>query len=377
MESAPPPPLRHRLRPVHWLVLDVLAAAGYGIAGWGVLGARIDQRLLAATGLAVVCAALVAARRWPLAAMSGALAVFWLAPISARFGWLAAAPLAYALYRVAERCPIRLAAGALAVALTGAVATALPSLRHAGGVLPFGLLLATAWTVGIAVRQHRRYTDELLRHQRGRAERQAADERVRIARELHDVVAHSMSLITVQAAYGRLVADRQPATAAEALTVIETTGRESLAELRRVLGVLRAQAPAGTEPAPGLADLPRLADQTAVAGVRVDLTIEGEPEPLPIGLELSAYRIVQEALTNVVKHAGTDHARVTVEHRPDAVVVEVTDDGRGGPAGPDGHGLIGMRERAALYGGTLHAGPVPGRGFRVTARLPLVERRTA
>jgi signal transduction histidine kinase len=266
---------------------------------------------------------------------------------------------------------------ALAAGLTGPLATALPSFRHAGAVLPFGLLLASAWTVGVAVHQHRRYTEELVRHQHDRAERRVADDRVRIARELHDVVTHSMSLITVQAAYGRLVAGRDPARAGEALSVIETTGRESLTELRRVLAVLRAPETAGTEPAPGLAALPRLLEQAAAAGVRVDLAVDGEPGPLAPGLELSAYRIVQEALTNVVKHAGTGHAGVTVEHCPGALVIEVTDRGRGGPAGPDGQGLAGMRERVALYGGTLDAGPMPGNGFRVTARLPVPERQTA
>ncbi|WP_433305061.1 sensor histidine kinase [Actinoplanes sp. CA-030573] len=370
MDSAPRPPLRHRLRPVHWLALDLAAAAVYGVLAYGVLAARIDRQVLAAAGVAVVCAALVVARRLPLVAAGAALAVFWLAPLSPRFGWLAAAPLAYALYRVAERYPARPAAVALAAGLTGPVATVLPS-RHTGAVLPFGLLLAAAWAVGAAVHQHRRYNDELLRHQRDRAERQVADERVRIARELHDVVAHSMSLITVQAAFGRLVVDEQPARAGEALAIIETTGRESLAELRRILGVLRNAGPVATTPAPGLTDLARLAEQTRAAGVHVDLTVAAEPDRLPPGVQLSVYRIVQEALTNVVKHAKTDAARVSVEHRPDAVVLEVTDHGRGGlPEGP-GHGIAGMRERVALYGGTLQAGPLPGRGFRVGAHLPL------
>jgi signal transduction histidine kinase len=136
--------------------------------------------------------------------------------------------------------------------------------------------------------------------------------------------------------------------------------------------VLRAgePGPVGGEPTPGLADLPRLAQRTAHAGVRVDVSVDGEARPLDPGLELSAYRIVQEALTNVVKHAGTRSAQVTVEHRPDAIVLDIVDRGRGGDVRAEGHGLTGMRERAALYGGTLSAGPGPDGGFRVSATLP-------
>ena len=176
----------------------------------------------------------------------------------------------------------------------------------------------------------------------------------------------------VQAAYGRLVVGTGPAEAAGALAAIETTGRQSLVELRRLLAVLRAgePGPPEDEPVPGLADLPRLAERTGQAGVRVEVCVRGEVAALGPGLELSAYRIVQEALTNVVKHAGTDSARVTVEHRPDAVVLDIVDRGRGGDVRQEGHGLPGMREPAALYGGTLRAGPAPGGGFRVSAVLP-------
>lgn len=369
--------MRHRLRPVHWVLLDGGAVAAYAVMAWGILGVKIHPWPLGGAGLAAVCGALLAARWAPLAAAAAALLVCWLSPLADQFGWLAVLPLAYALYRVAEHHATRTAIAALVAGLSGAVATALPSFTHAGGVLPFGLLLAAAWTVGVAVRQHRRYTDEVLAHQAqlARAELDAArrrgtDERIRIARELHDVVAHSMSVITVQAGYARLVADRQPERAGEALEAIETTGRESLTELRRVLGVLRDDEPTGTRPAPGLADLPYLVAQTGAAGVAVELAVTGEPRALAAGLELSAYRIVQEALTNVVKHAGTDRARVTVAYTDTALRIEVTDHGRGGAGGPDGHGLTGMRERVALFGGTVQAGPLPGRGFQVTAGFP-------
>jgi signal transduction histidine kinase len=374
MTIEPRPPLRHRLRPAQWLLLDGAAAAGYAVMAWAVLGVRVDPWPLAAAGLAAACGALLLARRLPVTAAAAALLVFWLSPLSDQFGWMAVLPLAYALYRVAERHPTRPAIAVLAAGLTGPVATALPSFTHSGGVLPFGLLLAAAWAVGVAAHQHRRYTEEVLRHRIRRAgaeleaaRRRGADERIRIARELHDVVAHSMSVITVQAGYGRLV----PGKAQEALAAIEATGRESLQELRRVLDVLRDQDPAGTEPAPTLADLPYLVAQTGTAGIDVELTVTGEPRGLAAGLELSAYRVVQEALTNVVKHAGTDRAAVSIAYRADALLVEVTDHGSGGVPGPDGHGLTGMRERVALFGGTLQVGPLPTGGFRVRACLPV------
>lgn len=371
MRSAPRAPLRHRLRPAHWLLLDGLGAAAFGLFAFGFLGARESHPALAVAATALAAATLAVARRWPLVATGGALTVFWLAPISPRYAWIALVPLAYALYRAAERHRPAVAATALGAALSAPVASALPSFQHPGGVVPFALVLAVTWTVGVAVRQHRLYGEALLQQEAKRAEERATQQRARIARELHDVVAHGMSVITVQAAYGRLVLDTTPAQAADALAAIETTGRQSLAELRRLLGVLRAgdSSPAEDEPAPGLTDLPRLAERTARAGVRVDVSVSGEPETLGPGLDLSAYRIVQEALTNVVKHAGTDRAQVTVEHRPDAIVLSVVDRGCGGEVRQEGHGLTGMRERAALYGGTVLAGPLPGGGFQVSATL--------
>jgi signal transduction histidine kinase len=372
MRSEPRPPLRHRLRPLHWLLLDGLGAAAFGVVAFGVFSARESNQALGATATALAAATLPAARRWPLVSAGGALAVFWLSPISPWYAWIALAPLAYALYRVAERYRPAVAAAALGVGLTGPLASALPAFEHSGGVAPFGLGLTVAWTVGVAVRQHRLYGEELLRQEAKRAQEYAAQERARLARELHDVLAHGMSVMTVQAGYGRLVVATEPAAATDALAAIETTGRQSLAELRRLVTMLRAGdgSSAEDEPAPGLIDLPRLAERTARAGVQVDLSITGGPAALGPGLELSAYRIVQEALTNVVKHAGTDRARVTVEHRPDAIVLDIVDRGRGGDVRQEGYGLSGMRERAALYGGTVLAGPLPDGGFRVRATLP-------
>jgi signal transduction histidine kinase len=198
------------------------------------------------------------------------------------------------------------------------------------------------------------------------------EERTRIARDLHDILAHAMSVITVQAGVGAHLLERDPEQARKALEVIEQTGRGALGEMRRLLRVLRAD-DLPTEPQPGLASLDRLAAQATAAGVPVELQVEGPARPLPAGLEVSAYRIAQEALTNTIKHAGPARAEVRIVYGPDALTVVVADDGRGAgfEPGPGGHGIAGMRERVTVYDGDLDAGPHPGGGFRVRARLPL------
>jgi signal transduction histidine kinase len=216
-----------------------------------------------------------------------------------------------------------------------------------------------------------------LEAEREERDRQAVtDERLRIARELHDVVAHSMSVIAVQSGVANHVIDSRPAQARQALATIEATSRSALVELRRLLGVLRQgdDPVASLEPNPGMAEIGRLADQIRSAGVEVELKVEGEPGDLPPGVDLSAFRIAQEGLTNVLKHGG-GVARMLVRYSPGAVAVEIADDGRPGAADEDpaegtGHGLIGMRERVAVFGGELTAGPVPGGGYRMAARLP-------
>jgi signal transduction histidine kinase len=215
---------------------------------------------------------------------------------------------------------------------------------------------------------------QLAERERDVAAREAVvGERARIARELHDVVAHSVSVMVVQAQAGpRLLAE--PERAKGVFESIETTGREALVELRRLLGVLRApdQQPA-TVPQPGLAALQTLVDQVRDAGMRVDLRVEGDPSQLPPGIDLSAYRIVQEALTNSLKHAGRAEAEVIVRYEPSALELEILDNGAGAPSrvNGSGHGLVGMRERVVLYGGTLEVGARNGHGFAVRARLPL------
>ncbi|MGW6914277.1 histidine kinase [Kitasatospora sp. NPDC054939] len=242
------------------------------------------------------------------------------------------------------------------------------------------LALAAAALAGLLGRERREHAVALRAQEVAEA---VTAERLRIARELHDLVAHSIGVIAIQAGVGSRVIETQPTEAREALRAIETTSRETLAGLRRTLVSLRqadrgpsgAASAAPLAPAAGLADLDRLAAATAGAGVRVDVRHSGRQRALPADVDLSAYRIVQEALTNVVRHAGTERCRVTVDFREGELHVEVVDHGRGrvgGAAGtPHGFGIIGMRERVALLGGRLDAGPQTGGGFRVAAVLPL------
>jgi signal transduction histidine kinase len=278
----------------------------------------------------------------------------------------------------------------LAAAELGSAAVQLTSGRfQAPTVVTNGLVLGAAWLLGHFVGVRRAYTarlEQTAELERTRAElarRAVAEERLRLARELHDVVAHSISVIAVQSGVGAHVASTQPEEAAKALAAIQATSRAALTELRRLLGVLRQEGePQGSlAPVPGLADLDALLAEVAKAGLAVRLGVEGTPSQLPAGVDLSAYRIVQEALTNVVKHAGPARAQVTIGYHDRDVTVEVTDDGRGvvAPTGDGqarvGHGLIGMHERVQVFGGDLEAGPRPGGGFRVAARLPLAADR--
>src|SRR6266540_4215630 len=244
------------------------------------------------------------------------------------------------------------------------------------------LLLGATWALGDSAHTRRAYTAELearaVRLEREReleAGRAAADERTRIARELHDVIAHHVSMMVVQAEAGPVVLERDPGMAAQAFDSISAIGRQALAEMRRLLGVLRSdddRSGPSLGPQPGLDQLPALVEQVRRAGLEARLEIQGEPRPLPPGMDLSAYRIVQEALTNAVRHAGPGTARVLIRYGDDDLRLEVRDDGLGGrPGNGAGHGLIGMRERVNLFGGELDAGPRPDGGFAVAARLPL------
>jgi signal transduction histidine kinase len=239
------------------------------------------------------------------------------------------------------------------------------------------LVTIIAWLIGNSIRQAQARA-QLVRAQA--AAQTVMAERLRIARELHDIVAHSIGIIAIQAGAGHRVFDASPAEARDALAAIEATSRETLSGLRRMVTGLRrtqpesAAAHAPLDPAPGLANIERLAAITLDAGVTVDVHWRGIREPLPADIDLSAFRIIQEAVTNVVRHAGTDHCQVSIDQQNEQLTIEVTDSGRGGTADGTGYGIVGMRERAALLRGDFSAGPRPGGGFRVITRLPVPAR---
>jgi signal transduction histidine kinase len=448
-----------RLKPGHWAALDYVAGALIAVLLFTALRPELRTTVVGPVGLVstyqtpaagplagfllLATAAAAALRRHHpmimlgiILAASAALTAVADRPVSPLLFFL---PVAYVLYVVAATYEQRQDA---VRALTAVFATLVIDIQLAAArdatrfnknvLLLVALCVIVVWTAGYTVRQRRSYA---VRLQAQAASKAVAEERLRIARELHDVVAHSMSVIAVQAGYGQYVIDEQPQDAREALGAIQATSREALDEMRRMLGALRqaddadAAAQAGgpgllaadggrpgtgtspgrvaagpgaggraapLSPAPGLADLDRLISRTAGAGVRVEVTRFGTPRDLPPSIDLSAYRVVQEALTNVVKHARTGSCQVLLGCRDDELIIEVTDDGAGLPAaelagavaGPrdsiaravggslpgGGHGIIGMRERVTLLGGEFSAGPRPGSGFGVRARIPLPPR---
>jgi len=501
------PPLTKRLSPRHWSALDYVVGAVFGLILFATIRHGVMTAIESPYGVVpyrslpltwpltifLVMVAVVAVgmrRRRPAFMLSVLLAgsVIVTTLIGPEKGALTYfLPVAYVLYLVAATYERRQAAVRVLIAVFATLA-ADAVLIHltGGGFVPSGTLVSVAlcviiaWVIGYTVRQRRRYA---IRLQDEAASKAVAEERLRIARELHDVVAHSMSVIAVQAGYGQYVIDTQPADARNALGAIQATSREALDEMRRMLGALRqadetdqraaapsaarnaaggsparpggtpagpggARAAAGAAdseaggsygtaplfPAPGLADLDRLLSRTASAGVRVDVTRCGLPRELPASIDLSAYRIIQEALTNVVKHARTSSCQVLIGYGHDELILEVTDNGAGLPAmagagvshhaggaggvglaggaggvglaggagladgepmaltlpgwnaagdlpggtgpagcviGGSGHGIIGMRERVTLLGGEFIAGPLPGYGFQVSAHIPL------
>ena len=252
--------------------------------------------------------------------------------------------------------------------------------ENPGDIIPAWVIYLIFWFVGRTVRQRRLQAVELedratrLEIEREEKARVAvAEERSRISRELHDVVAHSVSVMVVQAQAAQRLLDGEQQGARQALGSIETTGRQALTEMRRLLGILRrADEELTLTPQPSLKHLETLIEQVREAGLPVELHIEGEAKPLPPGVDLSAYRIVQEALTNSLKHAGPSHAQVVIHYRADELALEITDDGTGnGEDGGAGQGLIGMRERVTLYGGVFQSGRRDSSGYSVRARLPL------
>jgi signal transduction histidine kinase len=379
-----------RLAPIRWLrqrpfFADALLATLFSVpllAG-GIAAERAAGEVVVALGCTVP---LAWRRRYPVPVLVAAGAGTLLAELAFDESVTGFA-VAVALYSTAAHAPRRQSLWCLALVLTGVPVDAL---LEQGPVLPIivgnGIAFAAAWLLGDNRRSRRAYLAQLEeRAVRAEAEREemalraVAEERTRIARELHDVVAHSMSVMVVQAGAARRLVETRPDDVKEALSTIEQTGRSALDEMRRLLGILRQAGDDSTTrtPQPGITDIGTLVTSVREAGLPVDLTIEGDPRPLAPGLDLSAYRIVQEALTNTLKHAGPATAQVRLCYGDDELEVRVMDDGRGPAADRSdgaGHGLVGMRERVAVFGGELWAGARGGGGFEVRARLPLEDR---
>jgi signal transduction histidine kinase len=394
-----------RLRSVHPLTVDAALAVAFAVVGVATaLGEDIrDDRGALRDGfrepgpgfvvvVVLICAPIAFRRRVPLLALVvSALAIMVTIVVGWPEGTLPLAGLLLAA-TVGARCPIRRAVVGMVAVIAVIVVIGLSDAPAIDTVGTFAVLAqsAAAWAIGIAFRNRRvaatamiREADERAEAERERAARLLAEERLRIAQELHDVVAHSMSVIAVQAGAGAHVLERRPEQALVALEAISATSRGTLSEMRRLLGALRDSD--GARPAlpePGIGDLANLVDEVRAAGVPVTLRVDGTPDCVHAGVGLAAYRVVQEALTNVIKHANApSRVDVTVRHMPGSLTVEVLDDGRGGagpgdsrPADGSGHGLVGMRERVALWAGELSVGPVPSGGFRVEATFPQGDR---
>jgi signal transduction histidine kinase len=328
--------------------------------------------------VALAALALFWRRRWPvavLAATTAAVAAYSL--LGYENGTALLVPT-IALYAVAASQPVRRAVAcaiATVVVLMAATAANNPLGPTGGGWILIPGLVAAALFLGIAVANRLALMSSLAARAEEEAVRRVDEERLRIARELHDVVAHTMATINVQAGVAAHVLGAQPEVAAEALQAIKGASKEGLRELRAILNVLRqANEEDPTQPAPGLDRLEPLLAGIRRAGLETTLSVHGEPRTLGKAIDLAAYRIIQESLTNSLRHAGRASANVSLTYHPKELVVEVTDDGRGpatSRAGNGGHGLVGMRERATTVGGTLEAGPGNRGGFRVRATLPL------
>ena len=409
MTKAPRPPLTYRVTPRQWLAVDIAAAVL--TMAWMVFSLRLHPARVVVPSPGVVVASVaatlpVAVRRlWPLPVLAivtvaiSALTAVGHAPLKSDL------MLGMAIYLAAVRLPRTAAVVALVAveaAILAGLLTAAATTHDQSEMLHSMLAAAAMWFVGTAVRERRRYqaglavqTAERQRAEAERARHALQDERLQVARELHDVLAHSLSVVTVQAGVGRRVGAGRPDEALRALRAVEEASRGALEELRRVLWLLRSDdpAPVGGADAPGptpalappvgLADLESLAAMVRNAGTPVRIDMTGDVTAVPPTAALTVYRIVQEAVTNVVRHSPGSEATVQVRIGPAGVRIRVTDTGRtswpGGAADnaadlagvSGGHGIAGMRERAAVFGGTLEAGPLAGGGFQVRAFLPV------
>lgn len=366
--------------------LPVLVAAGFTV-GSAVLA---DVRTLGPVGYGLLiagAAALLLRRRRPVAALAGTMIPAFAYDLLDFPGGLCTIAVGIALYAVADSGHVRTGVGAIVAVVGGFLGFGVVLGR--GHVIDlvtalwFGGWLVASLILGETTRSRRAYLEQVEqraldaeRTREDEARRRAGEERIRIARELHDILAHRISMISVQSGVGAHLLDRDPDQARRALVAVNQASKEALQELRAALGLLRqVDGPEPRSPAPGLAQLDGVVASATAAGVEVRVDVSGQPRELATGVDLAAYRIVQESMTNVVRHARAATARVAIAYRRADVVIQVEDDGRGVKAGGEpaggGNGLIGMRERATALGGDLEAGPQAGGGFRVRARLPL------
>jgi signal transduction histidine kinase len=378
-----------RLARRYWFDALVLAGIGVGLAGVVVGQGRTDGPTgplwFDVLAIVAILSPLFARRRFPFGApvaVGGAVVLTtFVDPRVTPYAFVTFLAGCAAVFLVGLVRDRSLAAVGLALALGVEALVAYEDPKgNLGAFIPTSIVLAILWTIAFALGRKFQEADE-AKERAARAEREreerarsaVTDERARIARELHDVVGHSVSLMTVQASAVRRLLRPEQQRERESLLIVEQTGREALAEMRRMVGVLRRpeEAPA-LAPQPSLEHLDKLVEQVREAGLPVELRVEGDPLPLPAGLDLTAYRLVQEGLTNALKHARAQHAEVLVHYTDGHVELTVSDDGRGaGDRDGGGHGLVGMRERMTVYGGELEAGPRPEGGYRLRARLPV------
>jgi signal transduction histidine kinase len=336
-----------------------------------------------------LCAPYVLRRRHPLPVFGVIILTAWLQLVLG-VGFIPAdIMLALALYNVAVRFRWPVSAPAAAAVVLWVLFAVGPRLEEyyfsLGDLGLLVLVVVVAWTWGTTVRVRRDYVDglkerarQLEQERESQARIVAAEERARIAREIHDIVSHSLSVVVLMAEGASLKVRTEPERAEQAMLTVRDTGRNALAEMRRMLGLLRDGEPGSHAPQPGIAQLGRLIEESRASGLLVEMTVQGEPVEVSAGVDLVVYRVVQEALTNARKHAGPSLSKVAVRLRyeGDSLEARVTDDGQGLGARPGGepgggHGLVGMRERVAAYGGKLRTGPRPGGGYEVVATLPI------
>jgi len=353
-----------------WATLEAFFADGPG---------TVPVRIVA--GLALTLP-LIVRRRYPFAVLVFVVGVFVLRAVigaedeqaASFFPALLLATFSVALY--ARRTELAVAGAVIAIAgMIAGLALGFGSdegtTTEPGNIAILSFFFTAAWTAGFLLRRRAEHVRRVEAESGDLARAAVSAERSRIARELHDIVAHSISVISVQTGAAEQYIERDPARAREHLEAVRSSARDALTEMRRLTGVLREDE-ASYEPQPGLERVPELVEQARGVGLDVELIEEGERRAVPPGVDLAAYRIVQEALTNARKHAGRVHAAVLIRYLPDDVEVEVENAaGSGGTGDGSGHGLVGMRERVRVYGGTIEAGPEANGLFRVRARLPL------